>query len=366
MANSSVIYYPTIDIKNENWLRTAVLFWDSIRTIVPEGISRPYYSRFANELHNEGALDPIVVESNMDEVNAITDDILDYLTDPASAPVLFGQSNASLGPDKMPQDIAEIVNIHPEKLPYLIRSHFEACLKRSLNDFFPVDHGFASFYMTLLAKQLAERLGLGLVTDSRQADKLIAVARRGCVLPKNVVRNSRRIGRYYEAYGPRCDVPKEIAAGTVLDLMIGGIELPQKVTAKELIRFRKSHVEELAALRQGVVQLVSDLPEEQSTEAFRQTVHDKYEHAVRPAIKSLRASLRAQGWEAATSGFLKASFLSAAPTSALAALHVPTSIALLAGAGLSLTATAVSLVADRRKALEASPYSYLLSIEKEW
>ena len=36
MMFSRALYYPTIDIKNGRWLKSAALFWDSIETIVPE------------------------------------------------------------------------------------------------------------------------------------------------------------------------------------------------------------------------------------------------------------------------------------------------------------------------------------------
>ena len=32
----SALYYPTKDIHNEAWLKSAALFWDRIETIVPE------------------------------------------------------------------------------------------------------------------------------------------------------------------------------------------------------------------------------------------------------------------------------------------------------------------------------------------
>lgn len=32
----NALYYPSIDITNINWLKTAVLFWDSVSIIVPE------------------------------------------------------------------------------------------------------------------------------------------------------------------------------------------------------------------------------------------------------------------------------------------------------------------------------------------
>ena len=34
MAFTRALYYPTIDITNDEWLKTAVLFWDEINTIV--------------------------------------------------------------------------------------------------------------------------------------------------------------------------------------------------------------------------------------------------------------------------------------------------------------------------------------------
>jgi len=36
---SKALYYPTIDISDEGWLKTAYLFWDGVRTIVPESIA---------------------------------------------------------------------------------------------------------------------------------------------------------------------------------------------------------------------------------------------------------------------------------------------------------------------------------------
>jgi hypothetical protein len=365
---SSVLYYPTIDIQNEEWLRTACLFWDSIRTIMPEGFRTPYSKRFAQELHDQGILCPIAVHSDMEEVEILVDDVLDYLTDPSSAGVLFETNNrntAWLHPDKLPSEIRRIAEIHPSKLPYFIREF----LDRSVTErgFLRVDQGFAAFYMTLLARQLADRLGLGLVTDSGVADHLAIAVRKGKALRESDMESrGRRYGRYYEVDGPRIGLPREIASGIILDLMVSGIKLPRSVTAQELIHFRLSHAEELAALRREVMRLVAELPDGRSVEAFRQAIHDQYESEVRPAIKSLRSSLNVQGWNAVSSGFLKASFMSVAPTSALALLHVPTPVAVLAGAGISLTATAATLISQRRDVREDNPYSYLLSIHGKW
>jgi hypothetical protein len=38
------LYYPHIDIRDPKWLRSAVLFWDEIQSIVPPSISEPYHT----------------------------------------------------------------------------------------------------------------------------------------------------------------------------------------------------------------------------------------------------------------------------------------------------------------------------------
>ena len=50
------LYYPTIDIQNDRWLKSAVLFWDKIETIVPESEERPYRRRNTRILHENEIL----------------------------------------------------------------------------------------------------------------------------------------------------------------------------------------------------------------------------------------------------------------------------------------------------------------------
>ena len=55
MGFTRALYYPTIDIQNENWLKTAILFWDEINTIVPESIREPYQLDSTKYLADEEA-----------------------------------------------------------------------------------------------------------------------------------------------------------------------------------------------------------------------------------------------------------------------------------------------------------------------
>jgi hypothetical protein len=41
MPFTLALYYPWIDIRDESWLKSAALYWETIRTIVPESVDRP-------------------------------------------------------------------------------------------------------------------------------------------------------------------------------------------------------------------------------------------------------------------------------------------------------------------------------------
>ncbi len=59
---SKALYYPTIDISDEDWLKTAYLFWDGIRTIVPESMAdKAYGNNTTMFLAEVGFLEPIIV-----------------------------------------------------------------------------------------------------------------------------------------------------------------------------------------------------------------------------------------------------------------------------------------------------------------
>jgi hypothetical protein len=364
IAPSSVLYYPTIDVPDGAWLRSAVLFWDTVRTIVPEGYHQPYRSRFALDLQDEGVLRPISVNPDIPEVRSLSEDVLDYITDPAAAEVIFAgaDSGSRVHADKLPRIIHEFMDLHSRKMP---RSLSE------LTGMFPeepgfvsVERGFAAFYMTLLAKALSEARGIGLVTGFGEADGLATALRRGKILRSSDVASQGRLSRHYELTGRHRNIPRGVATGLMVDLMFEGVKVPAAATARQLIGFRNDHLEELALLRNELASLLQEVPEGIPLEGIREAVHNQYHNRVQPALSRVRSALTRRGWETASAGFLKTSFMAVPATSALALLQVSTPTALLVGAGLSLTATAIKVVNERRDALDSCPYSYLLSLQR--
>lgn len=61
MLFENALYYPTIDIKDEAWLKSAVLLWDTISTIVPDSEDDPYKNEWSKAFANARVVVPYKV-----------------------------------------------------------------------------------------------------------------------------------------------------------------------------------------------------------------------------------------------------------------------------------------------------------------
>ncbi len=370
---SQALYYPWIDVRDEAWLKTALLYWDSVRTIVPESIDAPYSTDTGRTLQDAGFLVPLRVHSGMDEIKDLAADVLTYLGSAEGAELLIatrGSRRRDIHVEKLPYELGRLADIHPEKLPYEIRHllHDLATPSERGQDWLRVDEKFANFYMTLLASRLSERVGARLLTSLAAADRLAVTARFDAqlngVIPWSM--NPRwRHWREYEAFGPRHRMPRHLAPGMLANLAIERIGVAPDTPVDRLIEFREKHRDELAQFRSKVEQLAASVEADLTAEALRQRVTDLYTGEVAPVIANLKAALKGRRIKWLGDGLLKVAFLSAGSSTmlVLAGLAIPT--ALLAGAGVSLIATGAMYNVDKRESLRANPFAYLLSMERE-
>ncbi len=116
MGFTKALYYPTIDIKNENWLKTAVLFWDEINTIVPSSFENPYRERATQYLSDEGIINPIAVNPDYEFIEELTSDTIYYLNTNEGFQLLTQQRGGytTIHHDKLPRDVSRLFDIHPE------------------------------------------------------------------------------------------------------------------------------------------------------------------------------------------------------------------------------------------------------------
>lgn len=82
MLFSKGLYYPQVDISNTDWLRSNILLWDKIYTIVPRSIAEPYHNDEVKYLADEGIIKPYKVDSNEISDLRIRDVFVELLSSP--------------------------------------------------------------------------------------------------------------------------------------------------------------------------------------------------------------------------------------------------------------------------------------------
>lgn len=385
------LFYPSIDIPNTAWLKTALLYWENLMTIVPESINNPYSTRTTQALQDEGFLRPLRVHSGMDEIKEMSSDVLNYLGSSESAALFLssnGRGGSRIHMDKLPPQFERGTSIHADKLSHEVQQAFNDYYKqyqcKSGSDvrepfsrprrrdngprWLEVNENFANFYMTLLANRLALRMGAGLLTDIPSADNLAMAARLDArlagAIPKEI--EKRKPGWYTDSsFTQRTCLPKELGSGLLANLAIERIAISPETPISEILSFKARHRDELALFRSKIDMIASSIDQDLPIEALRQKISDLYEEEVKPATNSLKMALEGRRIKWLNEGLLKISFMSVGSTALVAAgLTVPAAI--IAGAGLSLIASKINYNIDREEALRSNPYSYLLSVRNEF
>lgn len=364
---AQALFYPWIDIQDEAWLKTSILYWDSIQTIVPESINSPYSTETAQALQATEFLIPLRVHSSMQEIEELTGDVLTYLNTSEGAGLLLAERGSlghSIHLEKLPRQLDRLAHIHPEKLSFEIRY----LLNSGTGEWAQVDDNFANFYMTLLATRLAERTGARLLTLLPSADKLARAARLDAQINGFIPWRTAAADRHwreYAAFGRRHYMHRELSPGMLAQLSIERIGIVPDTPIDRLIAFKEKYRDELALFRTKIEQLTTPISTDLPVEALRQRITDIYQDEVEPAINNLKKALKGRRIRSTAEGILKIAFLSAGSTSLLihSGMDIPT--ALLAGAGISLIVQRTLYNVDKEESLRTNPYTYLLSAERE-
>jgi hypothetical protein len=367
-AFTRALYYPWIDIDNEGWLKNAILYWDQIQTIVPQSIKQPYSMRTARDFQDSGLLEPLFVESSVDEVEELTSDVLTYINSPEGADILTSDNYSKyrhIHPSKFSERVQRLLRLHPEKLSHEIKH----IIRHSLSDdeWFHVDERFGNFYMTLLATRLSERRGLGLLTDTPTSDRLSNAAKLDAGFTLLDLHPRRRMFGFdgYSEGILRHKQPSTLAQGALANLVINRIQIDPETPARKIIQFKKDYSDELGLFRSKVADLTSAISAEQPFESLMQRVNDIYTNEFKPELSTFKKILKASKIKWAAENFFKVSFFSTSATSvplALIGLTIPQ--ALLVGVGISLTVSAVLYNCDKTDKLNQSPFTYILAAEK--
>lgn len=365
-AFSNALYYPDIDIKNTNWLRTAILFWDSISTIVPESLTHPYNQPDTQYLADIGFLRPIYVNSNNKSVIGIEEDILDLLLSPEFIQVICSRQAHrydGIWNDKLSYKVRDYIvdfldsSIYSEKMSWRLREeiqHFGYFLDKKGRYYF--DKEFAYIYMIILANKLCEDYSLGMITDNFPCFNIGNTVKYGSqptIQPEDYFRNKR---------------PKDhqLEQGILLNFIINGISISPDSTIADIISFKNKHQDELRRFRTQLSKLTKDLDGYKSIDVMKEEISDLYNNEFIPSFNELKAALTDSRIQWFTNTFFKVSLLSASTTGIpMAILGMPIEQALFASMGISVIASSISYNVEKKQVLRNNPYSYLLSINRE-
>lgn len=370
---NQAIFYPYIDICDDSWLKSALLYWDEIRTVVPASIDHPYRTNTTEFLADAGLLTPIRVSPQMEEVESLSELVLTYLSTNEGARLIANSRHRSstVHAERLVYKFKEYAKLHLEKLPFRIQEELRHSIREE-DGWFQVDTGFADFYMTVLASKLSVITGASLVTGDFMADDLAISMHLDAPLGQqldDIVSGDRRYWRRhrrhreYEAHGRRRSTPAMIGEGLLANLALSRIGISPYTPIQDILTFKNSHRDELGHFHGALSELCKGLDGDMPIEAIRERVGSIYINEVLPAVNDLKAALTGKRIQWKAEGLLKVSFMTASSFSALAVAGLSTPIAILAGAGISLTGMAVLHNIEKQKEVRSSPFAYLLSVE---
>ena len=363
----SVLYYPWIDVDDVGWLKTAVLFWDEIFTLVPEGHEVAYRHPAVRAAADAGILRPLPVRAS-DPAVASADRTLqrslgiEWAKALRRAPVV--ESN---DPFTSNWRLSEHITIHENKL---VSAGF-ITEGRKRDGWIRMRPEVAAMYLTALAVHMADERGLALYTGEEGLSRWAEVERLGSLA--NPLPDTRlgdlvlpgRDGAEIPAEARRVSAASTMPA-TLASLTLSGVTVDPALDMDRILDFRAAERQSgaLGRCRVAVDELAAAIGQDDSPspEALKARITDCYTNRVLPALGELTEARRSVGWQAAPD-LLKAAVLAPVPASVVTALALnPLGGVLLAAgsAAVGIAAVTTQVLAKRRETLRGKPFSFAI------
>ncbi len=361
------LYYPTIDIHNERWLKSAVLFWDRIETIVPESEDHPYKRRSTRILQEEGFLFPRIVNPFCEEVSGIEQDVIRFMDTPEGKKSFikpWGVSTVSMANRKYLTEEDRVYNddkireyltvkmsgiyrdfyIHVEKLPMMLRERLAGHVNE--DGYVWASKGFMSFYMTLLANRICQNNRLALLTDRVNQNNLSNKILIEGLAPAGLRAREQKMKR-----------------GMMYQIIMDDIKIAPNTRMETIVQYKKDRRHELALFRAEMDRLTAFDIEGMNAKDIEHEIWSIYTKQVKPAMDGVKATLKDSGinwW----SGIGTCVFTGLLPAVIGFGADLKTNIAIGTSQCLGLALTTVPYVRKRME-LSGSPYSYLVKLDRQ-
>ncbi|PWB53893.1 MAG: hypothetical protein C3F13_08285 [Anaerolineales bacterium] len=341
MAFTHALYYPWIEIYDPAWLKTAILYWEKISTIVPGNYPENYQSQDCEFLRQQNILIPEFVQPWDPCVREASENFLDYLQAPEATRILLPAGSKY---QQLPalNTTTELSKLNRYKIGENLAQELIASGKVIQNgEWLIFDKSSVIYYMTLLSASIAREKGYSPLTHLEWYENLNNRVKRG----DNPKSEGKKLG-------------EALLARMALQTVKVGPDTP----LESLINFREKYSDELGRFRAEVGRLAKDIdPNVQSMDALEQHVHDIFTNNIQPAINTLTIRLKENNIRSVASHLFSAIF---AISPNLITPNPPLSIALLGGSEIIFNR--LNYLLDRKDELLANPYSYVLYAQREF
>lgn len=350
MNYSKALYYPSIDISDEEWLKSAILFWDEIDTIVPVSIKNPYEEYCSQYLESEGILKPLHISSSNKFAEEISSDILRFINSSAGFQMLSDTENYN-------HSVQESF-LHRDKMSIFLIDEIQRIANQEFDEqgFYHLNSKFVNIYMTLLANRISENESLALVTNDPLNIQL-----------SDTIRYDNDVsGTFLTKINTGQPIPHiTLKQGLLTNFVIENIKISETTSLKDIITFRRHHRDELAKFRINLSKLANSADTANSFKALQQNIQTIYTDEFVPAYNDLKKALKSSRIKWVFDNLSKLCVFSLSTTAIPIALGVNTPQALFLGAGMSAVSSAIAYNVDKNEKLRKNPYSYLLNISNE-
>lgn len=354
MAFTKALYYPYIDVDNENWLKSAAVYWDQIHTIVPESVDIPYSNPTSQELSQSGILVPLHVNSRTREVQRVGEDVFDYLESIEGKQVVFSKdilNGSTIYLDKFSERIRDVL-MYLEKFPESVLSRLAP---EDRGRTMAVDQGFGNYYMTILAKELSASHGFCPLSESESCINLLSVTKRGATIP------TPGPFSFPGFFGRGSRNNKSFAQAIFFNLTIKSVNLHPDTTTKEILRFREKYINQIGKFRDAIGLLAAACDDTENPEAIQQHVNDAQRNHVIPALSDLEETLRDSRIKYQLVPMLSLWYINPISENILSSYaDLPSPWAMVVTPTVQAILSYVLYDRSRKKALRNNPYSFLL------
>lgn len=341
MSYTHALYYPWIEIQDPAWLKTAILYWDKISTIVPGNYPEHYQSPDCEFLRQENILIPEFVEPWDQCVRESSKSFLDYLHSHEANRILLPAGSRYLQLPALNRT-TELSRINRYKIGEDLAQELIASGKVHENgEWLIFDRNSVIYYMTLLSANISRAKGYSPLTHLERYENLNNRVKRGD--------NPNLEG-------------KQLGEALLARLALQIVKVGPETSLESLITFREKYSDELGRFRTEVSRLAKDIdPDIQSLDALEQQVHDIFTNNILPAINALTIRLKENRIRALASHLFSA-IIAISPN--LITPNPTLSIALAGGSEIIFNS--LNYLLDWKDDLMANPYSFVLHARREF